>query len=574
MSINLNNFILENKNLYNYYFDKSKVKLLKNSNTLKIQDLKITSTNKNKIILNLDNFSFDINKELIYKQIIKNGMINNDLNFEMPVLEITLTIQEIEKIIDLISIIQNGIYKISTSNSNKDIKKEDNNNLNKKAYSENDDLNIERFESYNYKNIKIDNIKFIMEDKFLLTELFDFSFLLKSEEKKFLYSKVEILIKPINLIFMNIRKNFYNSHLLSRSLIINFENEFSSSSNKLEIFVEKGFVYISDENLLEIIKFIGKILYLFSKLNPKREEIGVNKVNNSFKKDSNKLDDKNNQNNKSNKEIQDININEFLIFFSFEYKNLFLIKVPKIIIKPNELIVIEKLNCYFKNLCQFPSEYNISNNLKINIRKIKFIKIKNIFIKFQKNNLILEDKNNNDKLNGLTYYRQKSFYLVNSTEVSFENLELNIFINEMLLPFIEISNYFQFFPYWVEYNINSKDQEVYQSNFTKDDENKDFLEHKKSYKDLNDLESANPNEKNIFKLKIHNIKCFINEAFKILKKPLKDGELSDYSINIENVFLNTVNYKEEVLMIDQNRIIILTPFYFFNLELIHKIFNN
>ena len=74
--------IFSQKNNFNYFCDKTKVKLLKGFSELKIQDLIFYSTPE-KIMLELPSFNISINDDIIYNYVNKEAIMNSFLSSEV-----------------------------------------------------------------------------------------------------------------------------------------------------------------------------------------------------------------------------------------------------------------------------------------------------------------------------------------------------------------------------------------------------------------------------------------------------------------------------------------------------------
>jgi len=561
ISVKFSNSIFENKNNFNYFYDKSKVRLLKKNNKIRIQGLQITSTNKNKIILQLDNFSFDTYEDFTYFQNIKNGKILNDLYLEMPLLEITLTIQEIEKIIDILSIILNGVNKLNVEDKKNKNGVSDSKDINKTEI----DNEVENHENEVHNFIKIHKINFILEDKYLLTEFSDFSFVLSLEEKKFLFSKLDIAITPINIKIMNNKSSLYNANLISRNIKIKLFQEFTINFHKMEILIERGFFSLHDECLLEMVKFAGKLHNIISKLNSNENQTKESNKNDEVMIKENDLELKPSYSKKIVKSSQKITINEFFIFFFSDIENLFILRIPKIILKFGEELIIEKINFYFRNLNYLivSNQSNHSNELnpiQDLIHAIKIIKLEGFKFILPTNNICLESKISNKKKKKIHYLKKKSLYSVNLTEMSIENIEINFLTNQLLIPFLKLSKFFQFFPYWIEHYFNHTKNKDNKNTIVCVDQNNLISGDKISY-NSNIKGFDKINEKNIFKFKINKASCNFNEDLASYKKKDKINNYSGYSIAIINFNLNLYSYSEDILKLDRDGIFIFFDSY-------------
>ena len=74
--------IFSQKNNFNYFCDKTKVKLLKGFSELKIQDLIFYSTPE-KIMLELPSFNISINDDISYNYVNKEAIMNSFLSSEV-----------------------------------------------------------------------------------------------------------------------------------------------------------------------------------------------------------------------------------------------------------------------------------------------------------------------------------------------------------------------------------------------------------------------------------------------------------------------------------------------------------
>ena len=450
--------------------------------------MKISSRNLDNIILFLENFNFITTEEIIYNINSKKGSIIKNLNMEMPNLDVTISINELDKIIDIISIITSGLEKFEFKENNCKIKKEI----------------IEKYQCENFSEFKIDNINLILNDDVILSEFYNFSFIFKAEDKKFLYSKIEIIITPINLAIFDKKKSLYCSNFQTRKLKIYLFSDYVNFSNKTNILIERGFLSIHDEILFDIIEYVGKLIYNFSKLNQgnKKNDLTENKeilFNNQIKK----------------KDLLELNICQINIFYFVDFYDLIVFKIPLISIKNNNLINVPNFKIYFKKI-------NWKFNRKIKILNVNSLKIKIIqeFYKSEQKNRKMNKNNNRTIIQN-----------VNLTEINFANVDLNFYFLEMIFSVLKLKNYFQFLPIWVNYYMSLK--YIRKDQIVKDDNLKNIS-----------------NDKDMMKINFEIIRININLFYKNKIKNLKIKEKLEYELNsdltlkIYNLGIFTNSYNE------------------------------
>lgn len=603
ISAHLSNFTFKLENLFNYYYDKSKVKLLKQTQEIRIQDLMLTATNHNKSILLLDNFVFSINEDNIYNKELKTGNILSNMVLELPKLNITLSITELEKIVDILSVIFSGVERLEGKNKDFNNKNNTNNynyeyssryysnydnikNSHHKGKSKNSHksaigipdqglIGLVIYEEYNSENLiklKLENSNIILNDKDVLVEFNNFAMSFILEEKKFAFSKIEIYIKPINITMFNVHKSIYNVNLQSRSVKLLIAKDFSLKNNKLEVFIEEGFLALHDEMLLQIIKFLGKILSLISLLESQNNN--NNKINNNFKQNNNfstnadvgdkKASEANNPTSAAKKDIQEISFKNFFVFYYIDIQDLFIFKIKSVSIKLQESLEFQGFKAYYRNVSLFAV-----NNI------IKLVKLKRLNIKMYPSSQLIDAANqsssNKIKKQDSERIIKKNIYAINMTEIDFHEIKINVYVKELLAPALKLVNFFQFFSLWVTYHFSIRPGIEAQSsqnlNFDlkpNTSKAKEMLENNPLISQMNKIK-----QKNIIRISFDliNVKIFekFNQRIRIPHTTTEDrttGTISDYSVILYKTALILVNYEEDFFILENKSKNFI--FYFFN----------
>lgn len=236
------NFTFNTKNVFNYYYDKHKVKLLKSWSEIKIQDLIITASKIDKLILDLHTFTLTITEDIVYYHESKEANIRSSLNSEMPNLDIVISTKELDKFIELMICIIVGSEKLSKN----------------KVKAKTKEKFIENYSNQNFLNFNFENINMIVHDDEMQAEMNNVSFTLRIEEQKFIGAKIDILFSPININAFSKKLTKYCSNMLIQGFKLSIQEKFDNV--KIDIFLDSVKILVYDNHLIDAMKFISEFL--------------------------------------------------------------------------------------------------------------------------------------------------------------------------------------------------------------------------------------------------------------------------------------------------------------------------
>ena len=207
-------FSLSIKNKFNYYFDSHKIKLCQTICDLKIPNLAFYSGNNNPL-LELPTFSFSFSNEVIYLH--EKRELNEFGNFvcEVPNMDIVLLSVELQKILEIILCIDEGLDKLKLAEKIVH---------NTKA--------IEQYQSTIVFNYKI-YLSIILYDEFVQVELNETVINININSPKFYANIVNINFDPIMLSVCNKSKFSKVSTLFLKELHIKFVGDHNRTNSKL-----------------------------------------------------------------------------------------------------------------------------------------------------------------------------------------------------------------------------------------------------------------------------------------------------------------------------------------------------
>ena len=342
-SMKISNIQFLKNNSFNYFYDNTKLKLLNSQSEIKLNDLIITSSKQNKIILEIDNYSIILNSEVIYYHEMREAQIITKIENLLPNSNIIISNKELDKYFEIIFNVLSSIDKIESYNYI---------NFFESKYRE------EPYEQ-NIINMNFDNINIIIYDEIIQSELNNLSIKLKIDERKNKGTIINIDFTPIYFNFFKKNITLYSSNCIINGLKLSIIDDLESSN--INIKFDESLILIYDDILMEIMKFISSFLTFSIKYN-----VSKNNSNIDIEKDDKK----------KKKEIIFIEFPKLKIFYYVDFNDLFTIKLNDFKYIVDENISLPKLLIYHQNLTNV------------------FIKKKTLFLNLIKNNIRFNPKNN------------------------------------------------------------------------------------------------------------------------------------------------------------------------------------
>ena len=423
-SIYIENIIFTQKNYFNTFYDRNKITLLENNNEFKLNNIIITNENNNKIILQIPYFKFNGNKNVIYFIKKMEGNILNEINIEIPKIDVLISSKNLEPFLIFSKLILNNIKNIE--NINETFIVNNNNNYNNFYDIEYKENSIEE----NKINIIINNSNFVVFDEKFYFQFFNsqiFIAYFENYNNNNLNKETKINFTPIKIDFFNIETLYFSSNIIINNLKILISED--KNKNIINVFLNKFIFLIYDDMLINIVKLISEIIMPFLSFN------NNNNINN-------------NKNNNNNNQIIKLNLNDIKILFYTNLIDLFTIKTKQI-------------------------DYIIDNKLIINNIKLYHQNLDKIF--YKKKNIII------NIINYSTLFNNN----LNLISIKIDEIFFNFLLFNLIYPLITILNFINFLPDWIEYNFNTKFKLKKELNFNKDDKNNLNIDIKKIIININ-----------------------------------------------------------------------------------------
>ena len=229
-------------NSFNYYYDSNKLKLLKSSTELKLNDLLISSSSKEKIILELQSYSFTVKNDLVYYHTTKEANYQTAINSDLPNVNIIMTTKELDKFVEIIVLVVTGLEKVE-------------------AYSERSFYQTKYKEDMHIENVMtliFSNVNFIVHDDVIQGELNNFSLYVRIDETKNKGGKVNIEFSPVYINAFRKYSSRYASNLIVKGFKLNIVDDLKTSH--IDVFFEDTMVLFYDDHLIDIMKFVADFL--------------------------------------------------------------------------------------------------------------------------------------------------------------------------------------------------------------------------------------------------------------------------------------------------------------------------
>ena len=341
--LKISNIQFLKNNTFNYFYDNTKLKLLNSQSEIKLNDLIITSSKPNKIILEIDNYSIISNSEVIYYHEIRETQIITKIENLLPNSNIIISNKELDKYFEVIFNILSSIDIIESYNYT---------NFFESKYRE------QPYEQ-DIINMNFDNINIIIHDEIIQSELNNLSIKLKIDQRKNQGTIINIDFTPVYFNFFKKNSTLYSSNCIINGLKISIIDNLELSN--INIKFDESLILIYDDILMEIMKFISSFLTFSIKYN-----VSKNNFNIDIEKDDKK----------QKKDIIFIEFPKLKIFYFVDFNDLFTIKLNDFKYIVDDNISFPKLLIYHQNL------------------KNVFIKKRTLFLNTIKNNIRFNPKNN------------------------------------------------------------------------------------------------------------------------------------------------------------------------------------
>jgi hypothetical protein len=237
------NFTFNTKNHLNYFYDRTKIKLLKSNSEVKITDLKMCANKYNRLILDLHSYVFTMSEDIIYYPDNKEGNIRSVVSSEMPGTDIVLSTKELDKLIELIICICSGINKLEAADT--------------KTYN----LSNKQIENYIHSkmiNLHFTDINLVVHDEIIQCEFNNVGLNVLIDEQRFIGTKVDINFSPIDVSIFAKKTTKYSSNLFVKGFKLDIYDDYKSS--KTDIYFESVKLLIYDNHLIDVMKFVADFL--------------------------------------------------------------------------------------------------------------------------------------------------------------------------------------------------------------------------------------------------------------------------------------------------------------------------
>jgi hypothetical protein len=241
--LKFSNFSFHTKNTLNYFYDRTKVKLLKSNSEIKITDLKMSANKSNRLILDLHSYVFTMSEDIVYYPDNKEGNIRSVVSSEMPGTDIVLSTKELDKLIELIICICSGINRLEATDS--------------KTYN----LSNKQIENYFHSkilNLHFSDINLVVHDEVIQSEFNNIGLNVHIEEQRFIGTKIDISFSPIDVSIFAKKSTKYSSNLFVKGFKLEIYDDYKSS--KTDIYFENIKLLIYDNHLIDVMKFVADFL--------------------------------------------------------------------------------------------------------------------------------------------------------------------------------------------------------------------------------------------------------------------------------------------------------------------------
>jgi hypothetical protein len=416
--LNFSNFSYQSKNDFNYYCDSNKVKLLKSWAEVKIQDLILSSYKKEKVILDLQNFTLNLTEDIIYYHQSREGSIRGTVNSETPSVDIIMSTKELDKIIELIICIVSGFEKLEAHSER---------NVYIHKY-------IEKYVLQTFLNLNFEKVNLTVYDETIQTEVSNISLNVRVEEEKFSGSKVDIIFSPISVCVFSKSCTKYSSNVLVRGFKLNIVDDLKTS--RIDILFEDTKVVCYDNHLIDVLKFVAEFLTYCLKGGVKNTHKKKTKINSGYKNKYTNIIPKDEPSKK--KEVCTLFFKKAIVYNYIDFDDILTFKVKDYTFYIDDWMMIPKVKIYHQS--------TTNGFLK---KRTQFITVERFYIKFVPDN--------------------------HECLIDFGHIIVNAYCFELAFVIAKVSIYHSFLPVWINYHMSYKHsldddyRKIYVADFAKKD---------------------------------------------------------------------------------------------------------
>jgi hypothetical protein len=397
LKLNANHMSFINKNKINDFYDQNSIKLLTASIDIKLQELAIF-TGSDIPITRYPIFSIFLKEGITYNYNAMDTEISNSMSCDLSNLEVSLSTQQLNKIIELALSIVKGIDEIEEI--------------------ENNNSRIIIYEPYKDStaiNFKFSEMCLNLFSDDIIAEIPKFSMDLRIEKTKFISSKIVINTSPVilsiaNATYIKYRSDNKNFYFITNIFLGGFRLEINDTLNNAnaKYFSDKSsnytkiseiriiFDYISctlfDNHLIDTIKFVSEFLtYIFKTAAREKHK----KVPNNSKQ-----------------EKIEIIITKADLLKYIDFNDIIIAKVKDFTLVVDDKLEMPDVTFYHQDINHVPLQ-----------PKTKVIKLKNFIIKFDQDNI----------------------------DILFYSININFYTIKFGHTIAKISIFYRFFPEWLDY---------------------------------------------------------------------------------------------------------------------------
>jgi len=397
------NFSYHIKNAFNYHYDNNKIKLLKNWAEVKIQDLQLTSSKKEKVIVELQTFTFNLTEDVIYYHNTREASFRSIVNSETPNINIVISTKELDKIIEIIVCAVVGMEKLDANKER---------NLYEHKF-------VENYVSVSSLNLNFEKVFMSIHNDKIQTDINNISVIVRVEEEKFVCSRVDVSFSPVSVNVYSKNSTKYASHVLLKGFRLNILDYLKSK--KMDIVFEDLCLVCYDNHLIEVIEFVADFLNQTLKFGAKKVYKKKTKVPEALKNRYTNINPNPEMSlvvHKKN-EVCNLLFKKILLYYYVDFDDLLTLKLEDFSYKIDDYLLMPKVKIYHQS------------NTKLFIkRKTKFIDLERMYIKFEPE--------------------------INELGIDFGNVILNVYCFEISYLITKISIYYSFFPLWVIFHMSYK----------------------------------------------------------------------------------------------------------------------
>ena len=313
--VSISTLLYTSINYFNYYYDSNKLKLLKTNTEVKLSDLVITGTKKEKILMEVQSYSFTIKNDIVYYHTVNEAQNDCMITSDLPNVTVIMTTRELDKFVEILVLIISGLEKIEAHSER---------SYYQTKYQE--DMRIGSNMSLLFSNVNM-----IVHDDVIQGELRNFSLSVKIEEIKNKGSKVDIEFSPIYLNAFRKYCTKYSSNLLVKGFRLNIVDDLKTSN--IDVIFEETLILFYDDHLIDILKFVADFLTYNLRYSVKRKfKMKIHKE--EFKPYPNRID------------TTMLKFNKVTVYYYVDFNDIFTLKVDDFTYLIDDYINVPKVLIY------------------------------------------------------------------------------------------------------------------------------------------------------------------------------------------------------------------------------------